>query len=473
MSNLQVIIEQINHFIHSIVWGPCMLIAFLLCGILYTIRLRFFQFSKFKLWIENTLLACITDKSVTKHSKDKGLSQFQALTTSLAATLGTGNIAGTATAIALGGPGAVFWMWLSALVGMMTGYAEKTLGTLYRYKDKDGEYVGGAMVYMERGLKSKSLARIFCICLIIASFGMGNMAQANAVSMAMSDNFSIKPVYSGIILTIICAMVILKDMKGLAAFTEKIVPFMSIIYISGTLVIIFCNMGNLLDVLKDICKEAFNFKASLGGVSGYGIMLAARTGISRGVFSNEAGLGSSVMVHSQANVSEPAISGMWGIFEVFVDTIVMCTLTALSILMSGVYNKESYIEYYINGSSTILSYDVPNGVTLTSNSFGTIFGTFGNSFVSISIILFAFSTIIGWSVYGTRACKYIFGEGFIKVYKLIYIGFIYVGCVMSLTFVFDISDTFNGLMAIPNLIALFILSPKVIAYTKDYLKRKA
>lgn len=557
-------ITSINGAVNSFVWGPIMLVVFLAVGLMFTVRTGFFQVTKFKLWMDETFLACFKKKNVIKTEDKKAISQFQALTTALAATIGTGNIAGVATAIATGGPGAVFWMWLSAFLGMMTNFAENTLGIKYRYKNEKGDWVGGAMVYIERGLGKnwKWLAIIFsCFC-VLASFGIGNMSQANSIATALRDSFGVPVIATGIVIMVFVALVIMGGIKRIASVTEKIVPFMAGIYILGAIVIIAMNITSVPAAFGLIFKEAFNFKAMGGGVLGYGIMLAMRKGISRGVFSNEAGLGSSVMVHSSSDVKEPVVQGMWGVFEVFADTLVVCTMTALVILTSGAYNQDNYMEYYLDQSSiiseqlsvantnignansvediiaqTTISIDdyivacdtdstdkvklyqganhiesiissatskikkefpddlnaakedltkiyddavaridedvaVPNGVPLTSKAFSSAFGKWGGKFVSIAIMMFAFSTILGWSFYGSRAVEYLFGLKAVPIYKIVFIAVILIGCVSSLDLVWDISDTFNGLMAIPNLLAVTLLSGKVISIVKDYFAGK-
>lgn len=332
MEQLVTIITDINTSVNGFVWGPVMLIFFLLVGFQFTIRTGFFQIRKIKLWINTTILACFRNRSVLKTEDEKAISQFQSLCTALAATIGTGNIAGVATAIVTGGPGAVFWMWLSAFFGMMTNFSENVLGIKYRYKNKKGDWIGGAMVYMERGLHCKWLAVVFsCFC-VLASFGIGNLSQANSIASGLHTSFYLSTKVTGVIIALCVALVIMGGIKRIASITEKIVPFMALIYIVGALIVIGYHIANVPSAFAMIFQEAFQIKAAGGGVLGYGIMLAMRQGIARGVFSNEAGLGSSVMVHSASDVKEPVVQGMWGIFEVFADTLVVCTITALSII---------------------------------------------------------------------------------------------------------------------------------------------
>ena len=455
-------ISSINETLNGFIWGPIMLFFFLLVGLLFTLRTKVFQVSRFRLWMRSTFLSIFTNRKVIRTDDKYAISQFQSLCTALAATIGTGNIAGVATAITTGGPGAVFWMWFSAFLGMMTNYAENTLGIKYRYKNEKGNWVGGAMIYIERGLGWKWMALLFSVFCALASFGIGNMTQANSIASGLRSSFGISPYITAAVIMVFTALVILGGIKRIASVTEKIVPFMAIFYILGGLVILFANVTRIPSAFGLIFSEAFNFRAASGGVLGYGISVAMRRGISRGVFSNEAGLGSSVMVHSASDVEEPVIQGMWGIFEVFADTIIVCTITALTILLSGVYDMDAYL----SGVKTTTS------VALTSEAFSTLI-PFGDKFVAIAVMLFAFSTILGWSYYGERAIEYLFGIKAIIPYKVIFIAMIFVGCVTSLNLVWDIADTLNGFMAIPNLIAITLLSGQVVKMTKDYLAKRS
>ena len=401
-----------------------------------------------------------------KHS----ISQFQSLCTALAATIGVGNISGVAVALALGGPGAIFWMWLSAFLGMMTNYAENTLGIKYRYKNEKGHWIGGAMIYIEKGLGWKWLAVIFSVFCVLASFGIGNMSQGNEIANGLNNSFGIPSWVTALVVMLLAGLVIIGGIKRIASVTEKIVPFMAISYIIGALIVICCNITTVPAAFATIFSNAFNLPSVGGGVAGFTIMVAMKRGISRGVFSNEAGLGSSVMVHSASDVKEPVVQGMWGIFEVFADTIIVCTMTALTILCSGVYDFEAYQACAISGTS-LADAGLLSGVALTSAAFESVFGTLGSKFISIAVMLFAFSTILGWSYYGERAIEYLFGLKAVSVYKLIFILVMFIGCNASLQLVVDISDTFNGLMALPNLIAITLLSKEVIQMTRDYLDR--
>lgn len=465
------LIAEINGRINSFVWGIPMLVLLVGTGILMTSLTKVFQISHLGYWMKHTLGSIFTDKHITKHTDadDKSISQFQSLCTALAATIGTGNIVGVASALLLGGPGSIFWMWIVAFFGMMTNYSENVLGIYYRKKNEKGEWSGGAMYYLRDGLGSKHgckeigavLAVLFSIFCLLASFGIGNMSQINSIAGNMNSAFGIPNIVTGVILMVIAALVILGGIKRIASVTEKLVPFMAIFYIIGALIICFVNIGQMPAVLTAILKGAFAMKAVGGGIVGSGIQLALTWGMKRGVFSNEAGLGSSVMVHSSSNVKEPVRQGMWGIFEVFADTIVVCSLTAFTVLTSGLVD--------LNTGAVIADSE---GSALVGEAFATVFGPAGPAFIAIAILLFAFSTVLGWSHYGTKAFEYLFGSSAIVIYRVIFIVFILCGATMSLSLAWDLSDTFNGLMAIPNLIGVVSLSPIVCRITKNYVDRK-
>ncbi|MGN0662707.1 MAG: alanine/glycine:cation symporter family protein, partial [Faecalibacterium sp.] len=395
--------------------------------------------------------------------------QFQSLCTALAATIGTGNIVGIATAIISGGPGAIFWMWIMAILGMMTNYSENVLGIYYRRKNAAGEWSGGAMYYLADGLggkkNCKTLGRVLavlfsCFC-VLASFGIGNMSQINSISGNMQSAFSIPPIVTGVLLAVLSALVILGGLKRVAAVTEKIVPFMAIFYVLGALLIVGLHITAVPAAFAAIFKGAFGLRAAGGGMLGYGINLAITWGFKRGAFSNEAGLGSSVMVHSSSNVKEPVQQGMWGIFEVFADTIVVCTLTALVILTTGLVDLDT----------GMMLTDV-QGSALVGQAFATVFGGLGPKFIALSILLFAYSTVLGWSHYGTKAFEYLFGTKASVGYKVVFVLMTIVGATMKLDLAWDLSDTFNGLMMIPNLIGVLALSGTVVQITKNYTDRK-
>ncbi len=467
-------IGRINDKINGIVWGIPMLVLILSTGIYLTVRTGFFQIVYAKFVSNNTFLAIFKKKDVRKTKEKKAITQFQALSTALAATIGTGNIAGVATAISVGGAGAVFWMWVSAFFGMMTNYSENVLGIYYRKKNKSGEWSGGAMYYIENGLKdrkglrhlAKPVAVIFAVFCIFASFGIGNMAQINNIATAMKTaftplfSFEIPPLATGIVLAIVLGLVVIGGIKRIGKVTEKIVPFMAVIYIIGTLIIFFMNINRVPDVFGAIFKSAFGFDAVAGGISGALIKEAMTMGLKRGIFSNEAGLGSSVMVHSASDVKEPVVQGMWGIFEVFFDTFVVCTLTAFSILSTGIIDLETGA---VQGSL--------EGTQLVTEAFSRSIHGAAGMFVAISTLFFAFSTVLGWSFYGTKSMEYLFGEKIAMVYKVIFVLFTIVGATMKLDLAWEITDTLNGLMAVPNLFGVLLLSGVVVRVTRNYVKR--
>ncbi len=389
--------------------------------------------------------------------------------TALAATIGTGNIVGVSTALIAGGPGAIFWMWIVAFFGMMTNYSENVLGIYYRRKNDKNEWSGGAMYYLRDGLGAKQgmkqvgavLAMLFSVFCLLASFGIGNMSQINSIAGNMKTAFGVPSIATGIVLMVIAALVILGGIKRIASVAEKLVPVMALLYVVGALIVCISNIGQFGVVFTAIFKGAFAMKAVGGGIVGSGVKLAITWGMKRGVFSNEAGLGSSVMVHSSSNVKEPVRQGMWGIFEVFADTIIVCTLTAFTVLSTGLVDLDT---------GAVLSSS--EGSALVGEAFATIFGSAGPAFIAVAILLFAFSTVLGWSHYGTKAFEYLFGSGATIIYRVIFIVFILFGATMSLDLAWDLSDTFNGLMAIPNLIGVVTLSPVVMKITANYVDRK-
>ena len=466
------IITNVNNAINGAVWGWPALILLGFVGILMTCLTKFFQVTHIGHWMKNTIGAIFKDKHVTGHTGDKTISQFQSLCTALAATVGTGNIVGVAGAIATGGPGAVFWMWLIAFFGMMTNYSENVLGILYRRKGTDGEWHGGAMYYLRDGLGSKKgckqigavLAVLFSFCCLLASFGIGNMSQVNSMVSNVENAFHIPTIATGIFLVIAVGVVIIGGLKRVAAITEKLVPFMVILYFIGAIIIIFLHVGQIPAIFAAIFRGAFSMKAVAGGGFGAGIAMAMKMGFKRGVFSNEAGLGSSVMVHSSSNVKEPIRQGMWGIFEVFADTIIVCTLTALTILGSGVIDLTT-------GEVAAATADVASS-TYMSYAFSQVFGPVGSGFIALAILLFAYSTVLGWSHYGATACQYLFGDKSVLPYRIIFTIIVFLGSIMTAQLAWDISDTFNGLMMIPNLIGVLVLSPLVMKATKNYVDRK-
>lgn len=465
------IVESVNGKINGFVWGVPMLVLLVGTGILMTCLTKGFQLTHFGYWLRNTVGAIFKNKHVTAHTgkEDQSISQFQSLCTALAATIGTGNIAGVASAIVSGGPGAIFWMWIVAIFGMMTNYSENVLGIYYRRKNTAGEWSGGAMYYLKDGLGSfrgcKTLGRVlaflFSVFCVLASFGIGNMGQINSIAANMYSAFRIPNWVTGLLLMIVAALVVVGGLKRIAAVTEKLVPVMALIYVAGAVALVALNARNIGPAFASIFKGAFALKAVGGGIVGSGVKAALTWGMKRGVFSNEAGLGSSVMVHSSSNVKEPVAQGMWGIFEVFADTLVVCTLTALAVLTSGLVD--------LNTGAVLTATEK---TAMVAEAFSLKFGAFGSGFIAIAILLFAFSTVLGWSHYGTKAFEYLFGTKATIGYRVVFVVFIMVGATMQLDLAWDLSDTFNGLMAIPNLIGVVALSGLVRKITGNYISRK-
>ena len=481
MENFIEKLTEINSAVNSFVWEKTGLFLLLGTGVLLTCLTKFFQITHLRHWWRNTIGSVFRkDTDATKKTDKKSISQFQALCTALAATIGTGNIAGVAAAIVVGGPGAVFWMWLAAFFGMMTNYSENVLGIYFRRKNSAGEWAGGPMYYLRDGLGSKKhcktigavLAVLFSIFAILASFGIGNMGQINKITINLQSAFfsgvsapeiggiSLISIIIGICLMIIAGLIIIGGLQRIAAVAEKIVPFMSVLYIIGALAIFFSNISRVGDMFAAIFRFAFGVEAVGGAATGILIKTVVTQGFKKGVFSNEAGLGSSVMVHSSSNVKEPVVQGMWGIFEVFFDTFVVCTMTAIVVLSSGYIDLE-----------TGLAVEGVNDATLVAQAFGNVFGKAGEIFVALAVLLFAFTTVLGWSQYGTRAVEYLFGEKSVKIYQVIFVLMIISGAVMTSTLAWDISDTFNGLMMMPNLVGVLALCPLVMKITKNYVDR--
>ena len=464
-------IETVNNAVNSFVWGVPMLILLVGTGILMTCLTKVFQLSHFGYWMRHTIGSIFTEKHITEHTEkgDASITQFQSLCTALAATIGTGNIVGVASALIAGGPGAIFWMWIVAFFGMMTNFSENVLGIYFRRKNEKGAWQGGAMYYLRDGLGAKKgckqlgavLATLFSVFCLLASFGIGNMSQINSIAGNMEAAFGIAPIITGAVLMVIAALVLLGGIKRIASVAEKLVPFMALAYVVGALAVCIINAGSIGPAFVAIFKGAFGMRAVAGGIVGSGVKMALTWGMKRGVFSNEAGLGSSVMVHSSSNVREPVRQGMWGIFEVFADTIVVCTLTALTVLSSGLVDLDT---------GAVLTDSA--GSALVGQAFATVFGQFGPMFIALAILLFAFSTVLGWSHYGSTAFEYLFGTKSTVIYKVVFVAFIVVGATMNLALAWDLSDTFNGLMAIPNLIGVLTLSPIVMKITKNYVDRR-
>jgi len=451
-------IESINGVVNDFVWGPYMLILLVGTGIYFSFRTNFLQIRKFVFTMKETLFK-IFDKSDTS-ANEGDITPFQALSTALAATVGTGNIAGVATAIATGGPGAVFWMWISAFFGMMTKFAEVVLAINYREKNREGNWVGGPMYYIKNGLNFKWLAIIFSIFGALAAFGIGNMVQSNSVAAAMKSTFNINPLITGGVLTLATSLVILGGLKRIASVTEKLVPFMAVFYIIAAIIVLAVQVSEIPSAMGLIFTYAFKPSAAIGGFIGTTVMKSMRYGVARGVFSNEAGLGSAPIAHAVAQTDHPVRQGLWGIFEVFADTIIICTLTALTIITTGAWT-------WVDEAGKQLS-----GAALSTAAFNHALPGFGGIIVSISILLFAFSTILSWSYYGEKCVEFLFGSSFNKFYRIVFIPLIFIGSISSLDLVWDIADTLNGLMAVPNLVALLGLSSVTIKLVKEFFSKK-
>ena len=486
MTNFLDTLGEINSVINDFIWIKVGLVLLIGSGIFMSFCNGFFQITHLKTWISKTI-GSMFHKNVISHSSDSGsISPFQALCTALAATIGTGNIAGVASAIVTGGPGAIFWMWIAAFFGMMTNYSENTLGIYYRRRNSDNEWSGGAMYYLQDGLGSykgckklgKILAVLFACFATLASFGIGNIGQVNKIVENFVSAFDVKflssrVLYEGVtlynlIIGLVCValvgLIVLGGLKRIASFAEKVVPFMVILYLIGSITVVVINYKAIIPAIAAIFTTAFKPIAVTGGVLGYVISVVVTQGFKRGAFSNEAGLGSSVMVHSNSTVKEPITQGMWGIFEVFIDTIVVCTLTALVILTSGVYDLSTGM---MVGENT-------KEATLVASAFNSVFSFFdiGQKFIAVALFLFAFTTILGWSHYGSKCIEYLFNGKAVIYYKSIFVLMTVSGALMTSALAWEISDTFNGFMMVPNLIGVLSLFPLVRKITKNYVDRR-
>ena len=457
-------IESINKWLNGVVWGIPMMCLILGTGVYLCIRCGFPQFAHFGHIMKNTLGKAFEKSEV----KEGSVSPFKAMCTALAASIGTGNIAGVSGAIAIGGPGAVFWMWVSALLGMCTKFAEVTLSIKFRQRNEKGDWVGGPMYYIQNGLgkKWKWLASVFAVFGALAAFGIGNMTQVNTICSTVGGaiknfvpdvNLTIVAWIVGALCAVLASIVYLGGIEAIGDVCALLVPVMAIIYILASFAVIFMNISAVPEAFGAIFKGAFNPAAVSGGLAGVGIKMAITKGVGRGIFSNEAGLGSASIAHAAADVDHPVKQGMFGVFEVFMDTIVVCTMTAMVVLLGvGVHNIE-------------FGNDI--GAQLTINGFMSVFGDkIPGVVVAVCLTMFAFSTVLTWGLYGTRCMEYLFNYKAAKVYQIIFCGVMIIGGVIKLQLAWDIADTLNGLMAIPNLIALLLLSPVVIKLTKEYFR---
>ena len=460
----------------DLAWGPWMLLLLFGTGIYLSVRVGFLQFRRFGYVMKNTI-----GKVFRKQSAGEGeVTPLQAVTTALAATVGTGNIAGVTGAIAVGGPGAVFWMWISALFGMVTKYSEVVLAIRYRERNEKGDWVGGPMYYIKNGLGKKWtwLAAVFSVLGALAAFGIGNMTQVNTIAnsinsaidafggntaansvMVFGQTVPFSSLIIGGIVAVIVALVLFGGIKHIGSVAERLVPLMAVVYIVCGFAVVFSNLGSVGKVFAMIFKGAFSAEAALGGAFGITIMTTIQKGVGRGVFSNEAGLGSAPMAHAASSESDPVKQGLYGIFEVFMDTIVICTLTALT-LLCGVE------------SGVGITWGQSAGAELISQSFATVFGAqAGALIVAVAISLFALTTILSWSLYGTRCFEFLFGTRYVPIYQVIFVAIIVIGAALELELAWDIAETLNGFMAVPNLVALLGLSGVVIRLTKEHFSK--
>ena len=433
----------------SFIWGPFTLVLLLGVGVYLSVGLKFMPWRKtipyaFRMLIQGR-----------KASGDGEISPFQALMTAMSATIGTGNIAGVATAIFIGGPGAIFWMWITALVGMATKYGEAVLAVKYRETDALNKHVGGPMYYIKNGLGSNWgwLAFLFALFGTIAAFGIGNMVQSNSVADALYSNFSIDKQLSGAVIAILAALVILGGIKRIGTVAGKLVPIMAIGYIVGSLIIIIANIAEVPAALMIIIDSAFNRTAAAGGFAGATVLMAIQMGVARGIFSNEAGLGSAPIAHAAAQTDNPVRQGVIGMLGTFIDTIIVCTMTALVIIMTGAWTSGE------------------TGATLSTAAYGSAL-PYGEYIITFGLVVFAFTTILGWSYYGERCAEYIFGEKIILPYRILWIVAAFIGASQKVNFIWLLADVMNGFMAIPNLIALALLSPVIFKVTKEYFSKE-
>lgn len=451
--------EQVMEFLDSLVgqvntllWDNLLMYLLVLTGIYFTFRLRFIQVRKFGTGMK----ALFGNFSLNGKHKGEGLSSFQALTTAIAAQVGTGNIAGAATAIAAGGPGAIFWMWVSAFFGMATIYSEAVLAQHTRVV-KDGQVTGGPVYYIKavfKGKFGKFLAGFFSVAIILALGFMGNMVQSNSIGDSFHNAFGVNPMLVGICVALVAAVIFIGGVKRIAWVTEKIVPVMALFYIIGCLIILFMNGSGVAIAFQQIFVMAFDPKAMIGGVAGVAVQKAMRFGVARGLFSNEAGMGSTPHAHATAQVEHPADQGIIAMMGVFIDTFVILTLTALVILSTGALSSG------LTGSG------------LAQAAFDSAFGSFGKIFIAICMLFFAFTTIIGWYYFGEVNVRYLFGKKAVKVYAVLVVLFVVVGSVLKVQLVWDMSDMFNGLMVLPNLIGLLASGRVIFALTRDYEKKE-
>jgi AGCS family alanine or glycine:cation symporter len=455
---LEAYLLPIFDVIGGYVWGWPMLVLLIGTGVWMTLLLKGLQFKM----LPHALKLAFSPQAKNHDSEHDGdISHFQALMTALCATVGTGNIAGVATAIAAGGPGAIFWMWITGLLGMATKYAEAVLGVHYRQKNSLGEMCGGPMYYISNGLNMKWLATIFAILLAISALGIGNMVQSNSMADVMESTFKVDPVVTGLVFALLCSLVIIGGIKRIGLVASAVVPFMIFLYVGTGTIILLLNIDAIPQLLHTIFHDAFTGTAAAGGFLGAAIKEVMRYGFSRGVFSNESGMGTSPIAAAAAKTRHPVDQALVSMTQTFIDTIVVCSFTGLVILISG---------HWLNGV---------DGASLTASSFThglggvTLFGfDIGGVIVSICLVFFTFTTIIGWAYYGEKGVSFIWGSKSVALYKVIFVLFVFIGAIMQLKFVWTVAEVFTGLMIIPNLIALILLSGKIKHLTIDYFRNE-
>ncbi|QEY24359.1 alanine/glycine:cation symporter family protein [Neisseria animalis] len=437
------------------VWGPVMLVLLVGTGVVLTVLLKGLQFSMLGYALKQAF--CPSSRKEKGNNHEGDISHFGALMTALSATIGTGNIAGVATAVVVGGPGAVFWMWITAIFGMATKYGEGVLAVKYREVNKKGEMSGGPMYYIQNGLGKnwKWMAFAFALFGTFASFGIGSSVQSNSVAQAVETSFGINPSYTGVVLTVLTAIVVLGGIRGIAKAASLIVPVMAVLYVLGGLVIILFNLDLVGPAVSLIFSDAFTGQAAAGGALGAVI----RYGVARGVFSNEAGMGSAPIAAAAAKTDHPVRQALVSMTGTFLDTIIVCSITGIVLVMGLMGAGGEFIKPEISGAA------------LTTTTFDKLLPGPGGLVVTIGLIFFAYSTILGWCYYGEKCATYVFGEGFANVYRVVYVGSVMLGTVLSLDLVWLASDTFNGLMALPNLIALLLLAKVIVSETRDFKQK--
>jgi AGCS family alanine or glycine:cation symporter len=443
-------LENFMGMLSGWIWGAPLLVLLVGTGIWLTVRLKGLQFTTLG---ESLYLAFIKRKE-DDDDEDGDISHFQALMTAMSATVGTGNIAGVATAIALGGPGALFWMWITGLVGMATKYGEAVLAVVYREKDANGNMCGGPMYYITNGLGWKWMGVLFAIFASVAAFGIGNMVQSNSMADALNANFNVPFWVTGLVTMVFVGLVVIGGIKSIGRVTGFIVPFMVLFYVISCLIVLIVNFSDIPAAFGIIFHHAFNPTAATGGFAGSAVMLTIRMGVARGVFSNESGLGSAPIAAAAAKTKHPVTQALVSMTQTFIDTIIVCTMTGLVIVLKGAWTTGK------------------NGADLTTYSFQLSAVPGGEYIVTIGLVLFAFSTILGWCYYGEKSIEYLFGEKAIMPYRAVFVLFAGIGAMLKLNLVWTIADVFNGLMAFPNLIALIALTPVIVKTTKDYFNNK-